>query len=92
MAGNVAEWTLDSYSIDTTHFEQARKEFADDPKTLGQFIPTFPFDKYNDYKIVKGGSWADEPFYMQVGVLQIQHPKRASATVGFRPVLRIFRD
>lgn len=89
MAGNVAEWTSDNYAVDTTFLEKQCRKYADHPETLAHYVLKFPIDKYNDYKIVKGGSWLDEPFYMQVGVVKIQHPKRGSVSVGFRPVLII---
>lgn len=92
MAGNVAEWTMDNYSVDTVRLAAAQLKFENNPEVLGRYTPIFPLGKYDDYKIVKGGSWADEPFYMQIGILKIQHPDRASSTVGFRPVLRIYRQ
>jgi sulfatase modifying factor 1 len=92
MAGNVAEWTRDNYSVDTDRLFAAQLKFQDKPEVLKRYTPGFPPGTYDDYKIVKGGSWVDEPFYMQVGVLKIQHPERASSTVGFRPVLRIYRE
>lgn len=91
MAGNVAEWTLDYYSVDTIGIANAQRVFNDAPEALKMFTPAFPYGMYDTYKIVKGGSWASGPFYMQIGVLQIQCPDRASSTVGFRPVLRIYR-
>ena len=92
MAGNVAEWTRDNYSVDTDRLFAAQLKFQDKPEVLKRYTPGFPPGTYDDYKIVKGGSWVDEPFYMQIGVLKIQHPERASSTVGFRPVLRIYRE
>lgn len=90
MSGNVAEWTLDNFSVDTAGVADAQIKVSDNPEALKRFTPSFPPGKYDAYKIVKGGSWVDEPFYMQIGVLKIQHPERASSTVGFRPVLRIY--
>ncbi len=91
MSGNVAEWTGDNYSVDFAKADAARLKFRDQPETAARYTPIFSTGTYDDYKIVKGGSWADQPFYMQVGVLKIQHPERASSTVGFRPVLRVYR-
>ncbi len=91
MSGNVAEWTSDYYSVDYAKAEEAKLKFPDQAETVKRYTPIFPAGTYDDYKIVKGGSWADEPFYMQVGVQKIQHPEKASATVGFRPVLRVYR-
>ncbi len=85
MAGNAAEWTSDHYSIDTAALNRAIRLYpalSKDP----QYDPQFPVHQYDDYMIVKGGSWVDEPFYAQCGVRKIQHPQRGSATIGFRPV------
>ncbi|MBK8192250.1 MAG: SUMF1/EgtB/PvdO family nonheme iron enzyme [Lewinellaceae bacterium] len=91
MSGNVAEWTSDNYSVDYTTIEDAQQKYKDKPEMLQRFTPVFPSGTYDDYKIVKGGSWADSPFYMQIGVSKIQHPEKASSMVGFRPVVRIYR-
>jgi formylglycine-generating enzyme required for sulfatase activity len=91
MAGNVAEWTLDDYVIDTEKINDALSKAPladeDDPEVLKHIVPSFPPDRYDGYKIIKGGSWNDDPFYMQAAVVKIQHPTQASSTTGFRPVL-----
>ena len=93
MAGNAAEWTADAYRVDSLYLENFKEKLLkDDPNALNepflrnQIVPKFPIKKYDDYKIVKGGSWFDAPFYQQCGVRKIQHPTQASATIGFRPV------
>jgi formylglycine-generating enzyme len=90
IAGNVAEWTSDFYRVDTAVVNKIRQGFHNiyymQNTKRSLFTLCFPPDKYNDFMIVKGGSWADEPFYQQCGVRKIQHPKTASATIGFRPV------
>jgi formylglycine-generating enzyme len=94
MAGNAAEWTSDRFSIDSIAIEkiiEKKPELLRNPKWLSQHRPPFPTHQYDDYMIVKGGSWVDEPFYMQIGVRKIQHPNRASATIGFRPVCVVSR-
>lgn len=85
MAGNVAEWTSDHYSVDSTALNRA---ITEDPKLSDEprYDPPFPLHQYDNYMIVKGGSWVDEPFYTQCGVRKIHHPKQGSATIGFRPV------
>lgn len=90
MSGNVAEWTMDNFSTDYKMVEGFKRQPMANPQLI-KYIPTFPPGTYDDYKIVKGGSWVDEMFYMQIGVHKIQRPDVASSTVGFRPVLRIFR-
>ena len=89
MSGNVAEWTIDDFSIDYDRLKKAREKFADNAEIVEQFTPQFQEGTYEGYKIIKGGSWVDEPFYMQIGVVKIQHPRKASSTVGFRPVMRV---
>lgn len=91
MSGNVAEWTSDNFSVDYEKAEDAILQYLDEPETVKRYTPAFSAGAYGDYKIVKGGSWVDQPFYMQIGVLKIQHPEKASSMVGFRPVLRVFR-
>lgn len=98
MAGNVGEWTADFYRVDSVQLaEMKQKMLETDPNALDEeyfrnmVIPKFPYKKYDDYKIVKGGSWFDEPFYQQCGVRKIQHPTKASATIGFRPVCIVRR-
>jgi len=91
MSGNVAEWTLDNFSVDYAIAENAKLKFPDNPEMAKKYTPVFAAGTYDDYKIVKGGSWADQPFYMQIGVVKIQHPEKASSTIGFRPVLRVYR-
>ena len=93
MAGNVAEWTADAYRVDIVRLDSMKQELLktdpnafDDERLKNMVVPKFPYKKYDDYKIVKGGSWFDEPFYQQCGVRKIQHPTKASATIGFRPV------
>jgi formylglycine-generating enzyme required for sulfatase activity len=91
MAGNVAEWTLDDYVIDIEKINNRISEnpsvYQNAPEMLKHLVPSFPPDRYDGYKIIKGGSWNDDPFYMQAAVVQIQHPTKASSTTGFRPVL-----
>jgi formylglycine-generating enzyme len=93
MAGNVGEWTADFYRVDSAQLAEMKQTLLKtDPNALDEayfrnmVVPKFPYKKYDDYKIVKGGSWFDEPFYQQCGVRKIQHPTKASATIGFRPV------
>jgi formylglycine-generating enzyme len=93
MAGNAAEWTADAYRVDIVRLDSMKQVFLktdpnafDDERLKNMVVPKFPYKKYDDYKIIKGGSWFDEPFYQQCGVRKIQHPTKASATIGFRPV------
>lgn len=96
MAGNVAEWTSTNYMVDIEGYISNLLGYGDgaglDLETwhLAELQPTFLFDKYDDYKIVKGGSWADPPYYMSAGARRICHPDSCSVTIGFRPVMEIY--
>ncbi len=93
MAGNVAEWTSDSYSTIRERYKIALDKYEDgekiNPEFLKQVNELAPAEPYQDYKIIKGGSWFDGPFYMQAGVVKIQHPAKVTCTTGFRPALVI---
>jgi formylglycine-generating enzyme required for sulfatase activity len=92
MAGNVGEWTANFYRVDSVQLAEMKQEILklglDDAEDYfrNRFVSEFPYKKYDDYTIVKGGSWFDGPFYQQCGVKKIQHPTKASSTIGFRPV------
>ena len=94
MAGNANEWTQDNYAID----ENAISAWLEKWKNLdskfyaflkAEFTPRFPIHKYDEWKIIKGGSYLDSPFYQQFTVRQIQLPEESTALTGFRPVLVI---
>ncbi len=91
MAGNVAEWTADRYFVDTTFVQQQLEEnellYQEDAVKQEKYLQILHNARYNNYGIIKGGSWYDSAFYMQQGVLQIQDPKQARCTTGFRPAL-----
>ena len=103
MAGNVAEWTSDNYQVSPDYIEGLLNDIEGNQErinsgyyTLEELInlhplPTFPYDKYDGYKIVKGGSWADRPYYMQASAIQIEQPDVARATIGFRTVLTLYK-
>ena len=78
MAGNAAEWTADE--INTAPDLRPR------PGNTGEANPAVLPRPYAGYKIVKGGSWNDSPFYMQCGARRLQPANQGSFTIGFRPV------
>ncbi|MCC7246465.1 MAG: SUMF1/EgtB/PvdO family nonheme iron enzyme [Saprospiraceae bacterium] len=95
MAGNVAEWTSDFYVVDADQLavliQKLGENYTLNPEAFCHLTLTFPPERYADYKIIKGGSWNDSPFYMQVGVVNIQHPEKARCTTGFRPVMMVVK-
>jgi len=80
MAGNVSEWTI-------TAFDESTFEF------MSELSPDFKFDaKRGDLpakkrKVIRGGSWKDIPYYLQVGTRTFEYQDTAKAYVGFRSVM-----
>ncbi|MDR1543588.1 MAG: SUMF1/EgtB/PvdO family nonheme iron enzyme [Prevotellaceae bacterium] len=79
MAGNVAEWTSDT-------FDQEMNSFTLD------FNPAYSYhSKSNDRaimkrKVIKGGSWKDVGAYLQCGTRDYEYQTRRRASIGFRCV------
>ena len=72
MAGNVAEWTADSY-------ESASYEFT---STMNPSVQ----DIKNKRKVVRGGSWKDVAYYIQVGARDFEYADTARSYIGFRTI------
>ncbi len=72
MAGNVAEWTADSY-------ESASYEFT---STMNPSVQ----DLDNNRKVVRGGSWKDVAYYIQVSARDFEYADTARSYIGFRTV------
>lgn len=79
MAGNVAEWTMETYSptsntiihdYNPNHTYMARKS---DPDQLKR-------------KVIKGGSWKDVKDYLQCGARDYEYQYESRAYIGFRCV------
>jgi gliding motility-associated lipoprotein GldK len=79
MAGNVAEWTsnaFDESAYSYTHDlnpDYSYNAMADDPPVLKR-------------KVVRGGSWKDVGFYLQVGTRTYEYQDTAKSYIGFRCV------
>jgi formylglycine-generating enzyme required for sulfatase activity len=71
MAGNAAEWVADWYSDE--YYGQSPKE---DPKGPDS----------GSKKVVRGGSWRDDPEDIRVSVRKDENPTSASEYIGFRVV------
>ena len=72
MSGNVAEWTDSSY-------DAAAYEF------VSSMNPNVP-DTKNMRKVVRGGSWKDVAYYLQVGTRDFEYADSARSFIGFRTV------
>lgn len=80
MAGNVAEWTSNS-------FDESAYDFAHD------LNPDYQYDaKDEEYevlkrKVIRGGSWKDIGYYLQVGTRTYEYQDTAKSYIGFRSVM-----
>lgn len=85
MAGNVAEWTIDTY--DPLAYSQ-----------ISDLNPTFKYDAQDDdpsamkRKVVRGGSWKDISYYLQVSTRDYEYQDVASSFIGFRCVRSAFGE
>jgi sulfatase modifying factor 1 len=81
MAGNVSEWTSSSY-------------FGDAYQTVAEVNPNIDYTIHaNDpqwmkRKVVRGGSWRDVAFYLQVSTRDYEYADTAKAYIGFRCIYR----
>jgi len=79
MAGNVAEWTRDSY------FGTAYQTVADvNPELNHKMRDSDPL--WMKRKVIRGGSWRDVAFYLQNGTRDFEYADTAKAYIGFRCV------
>ncbi|MDA8591417.1 gliding motility lipoprotein GldK [Flavobacteriaceae bacterium] len=72
MAGNVSEWVNSSY--DASSYEYS-----------ASFNPNVD-DKENPRKVVRGGSWKDVSYFLQVSTRDYEHKDHARSYIGFRTV------
>jgi formylglycine-generating enzyme len=85
MAGNVAEWTStafdpDGYNIINTLNPEYQYNASDnDPPALKR-------------KVVRGGSWKDVAYYIQVSTRDYEYQDSARSFVGFRCVMNAIED
>ncbi|MBS1782791.1 MAG: SUMF1/EgtB/PvdO family nonheme iron enzyme [Bacteroidetes bacterium] len=77
MSGNVSEWTASPYfgtsysAVADINPEVQRKLRENDPQWLRR-------------KVVRGGSWRDVAYYLQVGVRDWEYADTAKSYIGFR--------
>jgi len=72
MAGNVSEWTASS-------FDPGSYEYV---STLNPFVG----DKNNPKKVIRGGSWKDVKYFLQVNTRDFEYHDIARSYIGFRTV------
>jgi gliding motility-associated lipoprotein GldK len=72
MAGNVSEWVSSSY--DASSYEYS-----------ASFNPNVN-EKDNPRKVVRGGSWKDVAYFLQVSTRDYEHEDSARSFIGFRTV------
>lgn len=72
MAGNVSEWTETSYDAGAYEFVSSMNPNVADPK--------------NQRKVVRGGSWKDVAFFLQVSTRDFEYADSARSYIGFRTV------
>lgn len=83
MAGNVAEWTITAYD-----------DLA--PAVISELNPDFKYNaKASDppalkRKVIRGGSWKDVGFYLQVSTRTYEYQDSATSYIGFRSVRSSF--
>jgi len=72
MAGNVAEWTDSSYDPNAYEYVSSMN-----PNNT---------DTSNKRKVVRGGSWKDVAYFLQVGTRTFEYADSARCFIGFRTV------
>ncbi|CAM4340440.1 T9SS ring complex lipoprotein PorK/GldK [Flavobacterium terrigena] len=72
MAGNVSEWTETSYDAGAYEFVSTMNPNVADAK--------------NQRKVVRGGSWKDVAFFLQVSTRDFEYADSARSYIGFRTV------
>ena len=72
MAGNVSEWVNGSYSTSSYEFMSSINPNVNDPN--------------HQRKVVRGGSWKDVAYYLQVSSRDYEYADSARSYIGFRTV------
>lgn len=72
MAGNVSEWTDSSY-------DAAAYEYV---STMNPAVN----DQVNKRKVIRGGSWKDVAYFLQVSTRDYEYKDSARSYIGFRTV------
>jgi gliding motility-associated lipoprotein GldJ len=95
MSGNVNEWVADVYrplsSVDMDDLNPYRRDSTmdGDDKQTSLYDPENTLIS-NKSKVIKGGSWKDRPYWLNVGTRRPMDFDKASSTTGFRCVSSAF--
>jgi formylglycine-generating enzyme len=79
MAGNVAEWTSDAY-------DESAYNFAHDLNMQYHYEAKKSDPEVLKRKVIRGGSWKDIGYYMQVGTRTYEYQDTAKCYIGLRCV------
>jgi formylglycine-generating enzyme len=80
MAGNVAEWTSNS-------FDESAYNFAHDLNMDYQYEAKETDHPTLKRKVIRGGSWKDIGYYLQTGTRTYEYQDTAKCYIGFRNVM-----
>ena len=72
MSGNVSEWTNTAYNTSSYY--------------LGSTINPNVVDGANQRKVIRGGSWKDVAYFLEVGTRDYEYGDSARSYIGFRTV------
>ena len=72
MAGNVSEWTNTAYNLSSYYMASTMNPNVEDRK--------------NKRKIIRGGSWKDVAYYLEVASRDYEYADTARSCIGFRTV------
>ncbi len=72
MSGNVSEWTNTAYNPSSYY--------------LGSTINPNVVDEANQRKVIRGGSWKDVAYFLEVGTRDYEYGDSARSYIGFRTV------
>lgn len=72
MSGNVAEWCNSSYNAAAFNFLSSMNPNVNDAE--------------NNRKVIRGGSWKDVSYFLQVGTRTYEYADSARSYIGFRTV------
>ncbi len=79
MAGNVAEWTVESY-------DESSYQVTHDLSPYYQTTPKGDDNKILKRKVIRGGSWKDIAAFLQCGMRSYEYQDSARSFIGFRTV------
>ncbi|WP_461532147.1 T9SS ring complex lipoprotein PorK/GldK [Sinomicrobium sp.] len=72
MAGNVSEWTNSAYDPSSYDYASTMNPNA--------------YDEQNKRKVIRGGSWKDVAYFLQVSTRDFEYQDSARSYIGFRTV------